>query len=383
KVVATDGAASDDFGIAVSGLSSSTFAVGAYQDTVDGTKTGSVYVFTSDSNGNWGQSDQVVASDGAAADFFGYAVSGLGSSTLAVGAWGDDDKGASSGSVYVFTSNNAGSSWAQSDKIIASDGDTTTLSNDRFGRAVSGLSNSILAVSASNFNFELEGSVYVFTRSNGASWVQLTKVTQESGVNFGCAVSGLSSSTFVVGAYGDEAEYEGAVYVFTTDGQSWWQQGNRMEASDGAVGDYFGHAVSGLSNRTFAVGAYYYENDDVVGTGSVYVFTRDGNSWLQSDKVVASDGASDDLFGFAVSGLGSSIFAVGAHNNDDMGADSGSAYVFTSNGTGSSWVQSGNVVASDGEAGDAFGRAVSGLSSSILAVGAYKDDSQKGSAYVF
>ena len=65
--------------------------------------TGTAYVFQRGQGGtdNWGQVRRLVAGDRALFDFFGQAVAVSGK-VAAVGAFGDDDGGESSGSVYLF-----------------------------------------------------------------------------------------------------------------------------------------------------------------------------------------------------------------------------------------------------------------------------------------
>jgi len=52
---------------------------------------------------------KILASDGAALDYFGISVSQSGDTAL-VGAYGDDDNGPNSGSVYVYV-RDAGGNW--------------------------------------------------------------------------------------------------------------------------------------------------------------------------------------------------------------------------------------------------------------------------------
>jgi hypothetical protein len=58
--------------------------------------------------------------------------------------------------------------------------------------------------------------------------------------------------------------------------------------------------------------------------------------WEQSTKLLASDGAVDDLFGESVSICGATA-VIGAYRDDDNGSCSGSAYVFRYDDAG--WVQ--------------------------------------------
>jgi hypothetical protein len=77
--------------------------------------------------------------------------------------------------------------------------------------------------------------------------------------------------------------------------------------------------------------------------------------------------------------------AVGAYQDDDGGSESGSAYVFDTSTCGAACTEASKPTASDGAAGDLFGRSV-GVSGTTVVVGAYGDDDSggnSGSAYVF
>ena len=78
---------------------------GAPGDDDNGADSGSVYVFTRDpDSGEWRQGAKLTASDGDALDYFGYSVAVSGNTVL-VGAYLDDDENndlEDSGSAYVF-----------------------------------------------------------------------------------------------------------------------------------------------------------------------------------------------------------------------------------------------------------------------------------------
>jgi len=104
-------------------------------------------------------------------------------------------------------------------------------------------------------------------------------------------------------------------------------------------------------------------------------------------KLTASDGAAGDIFGRSVAISGDTL-VVGAIL-DDIGANNeqGSAYIFVRPGT--SWAdmtETAKLTASDGAAGDVFSRSVA-ISGDTVVVGAWGDDiganDQQGSAYVF
>jgi len=381
KVIASDGAAEDYFGVSVA-LSGDTALVGAYGDDVGANSNqGSAYVFTR-SGTTWTQQGKLTASDGAADDLFGYSVA-LSGDTALVGAVLDDvGVNIDQGSAYVFT--RSGTTWTQQGKLTASDG----TDEDRFGYSVA-LSGDTALVGAwrddVGANYD-QGSAYVFTRS-GTTWTPQGKLTAsdgEAGDIFGNSVA-LSGDTALVGAEYDHVganSDQGSVYVFTRSGTTWTQQG-KLTASDGAAGDYFGISVA-LSGDTALVGAYLDNVGANMWQGSAYVFTRSGTTWTQQGKLTASDGAAEDRFGISVA-LSGDTALVGAYL-DDVGANiyQGSAYVFTR--SGATWTQQGKLTASDGAADELFGVSVA-LSGDTALVGADSDtvgaNSDQGSAYFY
>ena len=126
--------------------------------------------------------------------------------------------------------------------------------------------------------------------------------------------------------------------------QRWAELPPKLGASDGAAYDYFGSSVA-VSGAVAVVGAYY---DDSY-SGSAYVFEQqDDGSWLEAQKLVASDAAAWDQFGWSVAVSGN-VAVVGASTDDDAGDSSGSAYVFERQGDGN-WLEVEKLVASDAAA---------------------------------
>jgi len=380
KLTASDGAASDHFGWAVA-ISCDTIVVGAFGDD---SGQGSAYVFERNETGAdvWGQVVKLTASDGAARDYFGGAVA-ISCDTIVVGA-DSDTVGANlnQGSAYVFQRNETGAdAWGEVKKLTASDGAAW----DMFGNAVS-ISGDTIVVAAWYDNVgsnDHQGSAYVFERNkNGADlWGQVVKLTASDGAAhdwFGRDVA-LSCDTIVVGADGDNIgsnSNQGSAYVFerNTNGADQWGEVVKLTASDGGTDDYFGFAVA-ISGGTIVAGAYY-ENS---AQGSVYVFAPPDKAWRETKKETASDGAAGDLFGVGV-GISGDTLVVGAPVDDLW---QGSAYVFERNKTGADeWGQVMKLTASDGAGGDRFGAAVA-ISGDTIVVGAWGDDTAQGSAYVF
>ena len=331
----SDGAGGDYFGHSVS-VSYGIAAVGAYGDDDNGSSSGSVYIFDRNKLGTdgWGYDlvKKITPIDGAASDYFGWSVAIFGD-TLVVGAYGDDDLGSTSGSVYIFERNEGGpDNWGQVKKLTAFDG----AAGDEFGRSVSIFLDTIVVGAPKDDDLgSSSGSVYIIDRWN--QWGLQKKInTADVGASdyFGWSVSAFMSNV-LVGAYGDDdnGSGSGAAYLFSRDtgGTDNWGQVKKFIASDGASGDAFGHAVS-ISFNTAVVGAYY-DDDNGLNSGSAYTFSQDEggtNNWGEVNKITANDGNANDLFGDAVAVLGGGdTVVVGANQHDEYGSDSGAAYIFS------------------------------------------------------
>jgi len=389
KLTASDAWLGAEFGLSVS-ISGDTIIVGAQRDRGAGNGTGSAYVFVRNAGGadSWGEVAKLTASDATSGDRFGSSVS-ISGDTVGVGARSDDDGGAYSGSAYVFARNAGGAdNWGEVAKLTASD----AAMEDYFGASIS-ISGDTVVVGANGDDDagSASGSAYVFERNTGGadSWGQVAKLTASDAAAddwFGISVS-LSGETVVVGALWDDdaGSNSGAAYVFERNmgGADSWDEVAKLTASDAAASDVFGWSVS-LSGDTVVVGAI---NDDDAGarSGSAYVFERNtggADSWGQMAKLTASDAAAEDLFGSSVSISGNTV-VVGADQDDDAGTNSGSAYTYTISGC--EWLEVAKPTASDAAAGDEFASSVS-LSGDTVVVGARYDDdtgSNSGAAYVF
>ena len=209
---------------------------------------------------------------------------------------------------------------------------------------------------------------------------KLTASDAAGGVLFGDSVA-ISGGTAVVDAYRDDdgGNQSGSAYVFVRSGGTWSEQ-TKLMASDAAADDYFGWSVA-ISGDTVVVGARL-DNDGGPFSGSAYVFVRSSGSWSQQAKLTASDAAAEDQFGYSVAVSGDTA-VVGNRGDADGGLDSGSAYVFVRSGT--TWSQQAKLTASDAAADDFFGDSVA-VSGDTAVVGAPWDDDaglNSGSAYVF
>jgi hypothetical protein len=272
----------------------------------------------------------------------------------------------------LFTTNY--SSYA---KVTADDGEA----DDRFGTAVTVSEDGntiVVGAAADDLGVTQDhGSAYVYTRQAGTAVFQQQLLANGSNVkNFGASVS-LSGETLAVGATGDDNN-AGALYIFVKTNGSWVQT-QRLTASDGAAGDFFGQSVS-LNGSSLVVGA----SGDANNRGSAYVFVRAGSTWSQQSKLIPNDGTGGDLFGFGVTISGDTVAVGAAGASIDGNNGRGAAYIFVRNSN--LWQQQQKLFAADGATGDNFGRAVT-LDGNTVLIGAWLDSnllhSSQGSAYVF
>jgi len=374
KIVASDIQANDNFGYSVA-ISGDTAVVGAQYEDIGGTSAGAAYVFTR-SGTTWTEQQKIQASDKQASDFFGYSVA-IDGDTAVVGAWYEETGATDSGSAYIFT--RSGTTWTQQQKIVSSD----LQAFDQFGASVS-IDGDTVVVGATGEDTggQQAGAAYVFTRS-GTTWTQQQKIQASdigAGDGFGISVS-ISGDTVVVGAQLEDTggTDAGAAYVFTRSGTTWTQQA-KIQSSDIEANDRFGYSVA-IDGDTVVVSAYY---EDTGGTnaGAAYIFTRSGTTWTQQQKIQASDAQAIDQFGWSVSIDGDTV-VVGAFAEDTGGTSAGAAYIFTRDGT--TWTQQQKIQASDVQAGDQFGISVS-IDGETVVVGAHFEDAggaEAGAAYIF
>ena len=203
---------------------------------------------------------------------------------------------------------------------------------DNFGSSVS-ISGDYAIIGASDANST--GSAYIF-KFDRDIWVEKEKISPSDGAimdYFGCSVS-ISGGYAIVGAKGndDAVEFSGSAYIFKKDGGSWLEH-NKLLASDLEKNDNFGESVS-ISGYYAVIGA----PGDYENSGSVYIFKRDGASYIEQAKLYASDWAEGHLFGGSVSIDGDYVI-IGAY-------EASAAYIFKRNGE--EWVEQTKLVGPDG-----------------------------------
>ena len=320
---------------------------------------------------------KLIGSDTDSADTFGRAAAIFGEYALIGSAYNDNENGPNAGAAYVFKRD--GETWNEEQKLLASDGDI----DDIFGNAVDIDGDYMIIGAPWNDDDATEsGSAYIF-RKDGDTWLEETKLTaSDAGEDnrFGISVA-ISGDYVVVGAFFDDdfGTRSGSAYIYKRNGTEWTEQAI-LTASDGATNDWFGVTVS-IQGEYAIIGSRYDDNDNGSNAGAAYIFKRNNTTWTELQKLTASDGADNDLF--HKTSIYGDYIAIGAYQDDDMGNNSGSIYIFKPDGAG--WSEQEKITASDGEAGTLFGTSIA-MSDKRIVVSSYKDNdngNNSGSVYVF
>ena len=308
--------------------------------------------------------------------FFTISADGL---AVAIGAYGNDGNGDQAGHVRVFTWN--GSAWGQLGTDIDGEasldysGWSVALSSDGQTVAIGGYGN--------DGNGGSSGHVRIYSW-DGASWGQvgLDIDGEEEGDCSGWSVAlAADGQTVAIGAqYNDEnGEKSGHTRIFQLTGASWLQLGADIngEASE----DESGWSVSLSGNgQTVAIGARY---NDANGrnSGHTRIYTWTGSAWSQLGEDIDGE-AADDQSGYSValSSDGQTV-AIGAPGNDGNGSGSGHVRIYSWNG--SSWSKLGSDINGESQydfSGDSVSLSADGQT---VAVGApYNDGNVPDSGHV-
>ncbi len=269
KLTAADGYEGDAFGQSIA-IDGDTMVIGAPHDDDNGDGSGSAYVFLR-KGGIWKQQAKLVSSDGAAGDLFGISVA-LDHDTIVIGADLNDEIAQDAGAAYVFV--RLADGWVQQAKLTALDGADTDIFGVRV--ALSGDTALISARRDDDSTIGVDaGSAYVFSRS-GAVWQQEAKLTSpDPGADdrFGRDVALVGDTALISAMHEDDhGENSGAAHVYVRSGSSWKHQ-IKLTAADGASGDLFGWSVA-MSDGDALVAASRNDNTGE-NSGSAYVFAID------------------------------------------------------------------------------------------------------------
>jgi hypothetical protein len=363
---ASDRARDDFFGVSVSLSASGRIAlIGAEaKNSFDG----AAYVFVRNGR-HWREQQELRVSDGAVFGSFGHSVALSDNGRVALIA--TPGKDAAKGAAYVFARH--GKTYVEQQALQAPDG----ASGDFFGSSVALSATGRTALIGAPLKDGVKGAGYVFVR-NGPHWREQHELRAADGASndsFAHWVSLSASGRVALIGAPQKYSYKGAAYVFTRRGKGYAQR--ELHASDPAPGDRFGITASlSASGGVALIGA----RGKRESTGAAYLFVRRGKSYVQQQKLKASDGARNDYFGITVFlSDGGCVALIGA---EEKNGAKGAAYVFVRRGK--RFKQRQELKASNGASGDHFGHVVTLTDNGGIAlIGARDKDSFMGAAYVY
>jgi hypothetical protein len=153
-------------------------------------------------------------------------------------------------------------------------------------------------------------------------------------------------------------------------------QQQKLLASDGEAADWFAWHVD-VSGHTALIGSRL-EDENGGNAGAVYAFDFNGLVWVETQKVLASDGAAGDCFGNRLAVTGD-VAVIAAFTKDEIGEKSGCAYVLWRED--GAWVERAKVRPADGAAFDRFG-STTAISGDVALVGAMDHNDGIGAAWL-
>ncbi|MFQ5655860.1 MAG: hypothetical protein ACE5GW_14175, partial [Planctomycetota bacterium] len=341
-------------------------AVGAPNRDFAGSDSGAVHLFRRDGD-SWVREARIAGSDTAAGDSFGASLA-LQGDILVVGAPHHAAAGPYSGAVYVFRL--TGDGWVEEVKLLPD----TVAELERFGLSVAIDGDAIVVGSSRDRNSEGvdTGSVTVFRHTDAWSVEALLFAPDGAHLDyFGIDVA-ISGDRLIAGAGGDDdfGSSSGAVYVFQHDATGWSFEA-KLTGSDIDTNDRLGLRVD-LEGTTVAAGA-----PGQAGLGAVYLFTLEGDAWIEAQKLQPAGLEIDDFFGYPVK-LDGDRLAVGAL---EAGDHEGAVHVFLR--SGQEWIAEATVTPFDAMSGDRFGHGIAIAGDEMLVGTRWRADAGISSGAVY
>lgn len=184
------------------------------------------------------------------------------------------------------------------------------------------------------------GRVTIFNRTD-AGYVPGQVLLADEGILYHGTSLALEGDLLVA-----SSSVAGVVYVYRFDGTSWIQQQRIDRPASGSPSDSFGYSVA-IANGRLLVGAFRHE-DAGVEVGAVYAYEYDGSTWILRQTLRPSSLSEGAEFGFSLSAHGDTFFA-GAPGQAGLFPGTGAMFVFRHDGQ--SWVQQQEILPPDSDVG--------------------------------
>ena len=300
--------------------------------------------------------------------YFGWSIA-VSNSKIAVGAYRDSVAASNSGAVYIYDLD--GSNEIQIDVSDVTGVSASTY--DYFGYDVA-IGGNLLFVGCPYYDGSgrsNDGAVFVFDLDG--NYVRTIQASDRANSDyFGFSVAASDTKVVIGAPYDDDnsRSASGSIYIFDHDGT------NQVKAyaANPAVNDNIGRVVD-TDGTKIVTGSPYADRNGVTNSGLAVIMDMDGSNPI--DLVIpANVRNSSDYFGWDVS-INDGKVAVGAKYDAAPATRSGRVFLYDDDGTD---VQL--FTADDAASYDYYGSTVV-LSGSKLYVTAERDNSGRGSAYIY
>ncbi len=386
------------FSVAISADGNTAVTGGDFDNNHDG----AIWVY-SHNNNRWLQQGNKLVGTGAtgsgAAQGYAVAISADGN-TIIEGGIGDNGF---MGAAWVFTRDANGVWTQQGNKLVGSGSLITNFTTPEQGYSVSLSADGNTAIIGGRRDNYYIGAAWIFKRNSGA-WAEQVKLVgsgyiatkntqgtiQYHGVQEGSAVSvSADGNTVAVGGVSDNND-TGAVWIFTSSGNTWSQQGNKLTGSggirslSGGIQQGSSVALSADGNTLITGGPFDTDGQsNSSGGGACWIFTRSGNSWQQEgNKLFAIDATLGAGQGWSVSlSADGNTALVGAPTDSSY---TGAAWTFTR--TNGNWVQDVHKLVGTGAVGAAkqgWSAALSADANTVIIGGPGDYYQSQGASWVF
>jgi len=361
------------------------------QSTSDG---GAFQIYRLDQDRNWIKEAAFSAGLPGVLSSLGFSSAFYRQQRLAVGNPGLSSRIHDAGAVYVYDVDGNGV-WSQSALIEGDD----SVEFDYFGRSLawitSGSVTRLLIAASKLDSTEGPGSVYLYKESSPGQWQEIERyfepVGPRNGDFFGYSVDSVEGNGAAIVAVGAKhsdnvvGDPGGHLYLYHYDsvGDSLVEEADFQAPQSSFGTDSFGIDVSvglvndipGVTHRA-AVGRL--DESDLtynrLNYGAVYLYLRrsDGTWYLEDHLVSPMKPRDRSYFGWSVDldERDASRLLIGAKDDDELGFESGAAFLFERNSKAGLWEATNGLFAPDGDSFDTLGAPVvlGDLSSSRLAV---------------
>lgn len=281
-----DGEAGDRFGISV-GMDKNVAIIGADgHDWSDG----AAYIFE-EVEDEWSRYYKLQAPDVDSRSYFGRSVD-IEGNVAVVGAPLAKSKKGEVGAVYVYEFKD--NDWIMTEKLFSSEQNIEA----QFGSVIDLCGEWMVIGESRVFSGKNSGNAYIFHKEDN-NWKEFQIISlkpEDLDVNFYMSACLYDNELLIGNTQSNRAGYakcEARLYVF--DGNTW--EFHQELTTEGDLNkESFGNKVS-LSSKYAFVSAPGAVVDGVRGSGAVYVFKKEKDDWVFSQKLVSGDPAELDFLG--------------------------------------------------------------------------------------